>query len=85
MEQIRYAQEVAGRIASRSHRIHPACEDTQALAPGQILSMSACTAGSDGQPPYMAKGQSPTFPRGYLKGDATATGNKKFQKSLTLF
>eukprot|EP00973_Karenia_brevis_P075783 10528703-Karenia_brevis.AAC.1 len=58
MEQIRYAQEVAERIACKNHRIHPACEDTQELAPGQTLSMSACTASSDGQPPYMAKGLS---------------------------
>eukprot|EP00973_Karenia_brevis_P040066 5532515-Karenia_brevis.AAC.1 len=56
MEQIRYAQEVAGRIASRNHRVHPACENTQDLALGQILYMSACTASSDGQPPDLVKG-----------------------------
>eukprot|EP00973_Karenia_brevis_P004705 646539-Karenia_brevis.AAC.1 len=84
MEQIRYAQEVAGRIASREHRMHLACEDTQDLAPGQILCMSACAASSDGQPPYMPKGLS------LFQGDSSeetpqTSGNQRFQESFTLF
>eukprot|EP00973_Karenia_brevis_P025758 3554357-Karenia_brevis.AAC.1 len=59
MEQVRHAQEVASRI--RTHRVHPASEDTQGLNPKQVLSISACTASSGGQPPYLVKGLAMSF------------------------
>eukprot|EP00973_Karenia_brevis_P038771 5350968-Karenia_brevis.AAC.1 len=80
MEQVRYAQAVASRMARRTHSVHPASEDTQGIGPKQVSSISACTASSGGQPPYLVKGLAMPFHGDSPEETPNTLGNRWFSK-----